>query len=62
MPDRPGRKSRLGETYEKSKLGLGIDLDVALTFFKEAVEGGGNLAQRRRGFVYENHGHCDESC
>ena len=44
---------RLAEAYEFSHLGLAIDLQLALMWYRKAAEGGDDNAQDRLGEIYE---------
>ena len=47
---------RLGDAYEYGQLGLKIDIDMALMWFKKAAEGGNITSQWRLGVAYEDGG------
>ena len=49
-----GAQCRLGDAYEYGQLGLKIDIDMALMWFKKAAGGGDLDAQCRLGDAYED--------
>ena len=53
MGGHAGAQRRLAEAYEFSHLGLAIDLQLALMWFKKAAEGGDGHAQWRLAEAYE---------